>query len=592
AWRSLERQLPFLASALVLFALAVYGFAALREVRNALMAAGRSRLSSVTQQLNGLFQQSAQLRLQEMRSLAARQELAAFLAAPGAANRAAAEAALWPIVGANPQQNTEAVLCDATGAVQLRLGSSALGELAPLPRSPLPGLAPFQVQKGTVFYDSAAGIFGPRRQLLGHLTVRRFLSSPQSAKAINQLIGAGAALLIGNQGGGLWTDMARAVPAPRTDLIAAQKAPVESRSRAGAPVIGRAAAVPGTPWMVWVELDQAVLLAPMQALEGRFAGAGLLVLVLAAAAAWGLSRSITRPIRQMTLTAEAMAGGDFARRVDEPGQSELGRLARAFNHMTRELAASREQLEQRVESRTRELGHALAQLQQAQEELVREEKLAVLGRLASSVGHELRNPLGVMTNAIYYLEIVLREARPEVREYLGILRHEIGLSEKIVGDLLDFARLKPPRLQAFQLPDLVERQIERLGALDGVRIDRRFAADLPAAWADPAQVGQILLNLLTNAAQAVADRAGTITVRGSRRGERLLLEVEDDGAGVPPDIRERIFEPLFTTKARGIGLGLSVSQSLAEANAGSLRLEPAAARRGAVFLLELPAPAP
>ena len=121
--------------------------------------------------------------------------------------------------------------------------------------------------------------------------------------------------------------MARSVPAPPTDVAAVVKAPIAARGRNGAAVIGRAAAVPGTPWRVWVELDQATLLAPMQRLEKRFAAAGLLVLALAAAAAWLLSRSVTRPILEMTRTAEAMAGGDFSRRVEEVGSGELGRLA-------------------------------------------------------------------------------------------------------------------------------------------------------------------------------------------------------------------------------------------------------------------------
>jgi len=590
-WRSLERQLPLLASLLVLGALAVYGYAALREVRNALLAAGRLRLGSVTQQLTGLLQQSAQQRLQEIRGLAARQELGAFLGAPSAANRSAAEAILRPVVGANPQQPTAALLRGAAGAVQLSLASSPLAAAAAAPGDLRPGLTPFQLDHGKVAYDAVAEVVDARRRPVGHLIVRRFLSSPEGAQALNRLIGSGASLLIGNRAGGLWTDMAGAVAPPAADLEAALKGPVESRSRAGGRLIGRAAVVPGSPWIVWVGLDQAGLLAPMRPLEARFAGVGLAVLLLAATAAWGLSRSVTRPIRQLTLSAEAMAGGDFSRRVEEPRQSELGRLARAFHHMTRQLAAARGDLERRVEDRTRELAQVVEQLQRAQEELVHKERMAILGRLASTVGHELRNPLAVMTNAVYYLDMVLGDVPAEIRDYLGILRHEIGMSEKIVGDLLDFARIRSPQPQAVLLPELVRGQIERLGALDGVRIDRELAADLPAAWADPAQVGQILLNLLTNATQAVADRRGTITVRGERRGGLLALAVADDGPGVPRELAERIFEPLFTTKARGIGLGLSVSKSLAEANAGSLRLAPPEAVGGAVFVLELPAAA-
>ena len=95
--------------------------------------------------------------------------------------------------------------------------------------------------------------------------------------------------------------------------------------------------------------------------------------------------------------------------------------------------------------RTAGLEQTLTTLRDTQEQLVRREKLAMLGQLASGVGHELRNPLGVMTNAVYYLEMIQPDAPPDVQEYLGILRAQIGLAEKIVGDLLDFSHIRPPR---------------------------------------------------------------------------------------------------------------------------------------------------
>jgi signal transduction histidine kinase len=255
--------------------------------------------------------------------------------------------------------------------------------------------------------------------------------------------------------------------------------------------------------------------------------------------------------------------------------------------MRRRMVADHQQLEGRVEQRTVELREALARLEQAQQELVRAERLAMLGQLASSVGHELRNPLAVMTNALFYLDMVLEESDPEVRDYLGILRHEIRLSEKIVSDLLDFARLKAPQRERVDLAALVEEQLQRLGLPPSVEIERRLAPGLPAAFADTVQVGQVFLNLAVNAVQAMGEGGGTLTVEGRVDGEGFVqLVVRDQGPGVTPELRERIFEPLFTTKARGIGLGLAVSRRLAEANGGELVLldDPG----GAAFALRLP----
>jgi len=251
----------------------------------------------------------------------------------------------------------------------------------------------------------------------------------------------------------------------------------------------------------------------------------------------------------------------------------MGFLADAFNGMANQIDESHHALEDRVVARTSELQSALGELRETQETLVRKEKLAMLGLLAGGVGHELRNPLGVMTNAVYYLEAVLKQAPAEVSEYLGILRTQISLAEKIVGDLLDFARIKPPQFEVVSFKQLVDQQLARAGSLDGVTVTHDFPSDLPRIRVDPVQVGQVLLNLITNALQAMNGNA-TLAFRGRRGANGFVqLEVIDTGSGITPEQMGKLFEPLFTTKARGIGLGLAVSRSLVQANGGAISAE-------------------
>ncbi|MFI5078401.1 MAG: sensor histidine kinase, partial [Vicinamibacteria bacterium] len=226
------------------------------------------------------------------------------------------------------------------------------------------------------------------------------------------------------------------------------------------------------------------------------------------------------------------------------------------------------------------------QLHETQEQLVRREKLAMLGQLSSGVGHELRNPLGVMTNAGYYLEMIQPDAPPDVREYLGILRAQIGLAEKIVGDLLDFSRIRPPRRDVVAVADVVAVQQARLNVPAGVSVQVDVPEGLPRVSADAVQIGQILFNLLVNAIQALEGRGGAVRVGSSVADGHVRLHLQDDGPGVPAELRAKVFEPLFTTRARGIGLGLAVSRSLAEANGGTLTLDES--ERGARFTLSLP----
>jgi signal transduction histidine kinase len=263
--------------------------------------------------------------------------------------------------------------------------------------------------------------------------------------------------------------------------------------------------------------------------------------------------------------------------------------------MAQQVGDATHALEARVADRTRELRHALEGLQAAQDELVKRERLAILGQLAGGVGHELRNPLGVMTNALYYLEAVLTDVPPTVGEYLGILRTQIGLSERIVTDLLDFARVKSPERQETPLEQLVNDQLARIAMPPNIHIESVFPSDLPAVCVDRVQMGQVVLNLITNAVQAMvgsrapAETAGNLLLRGRvLETHQVELQVRDSGPGIAPEHLEKIFEPLFTTKARGIGLGLAVSRTLARANGGDITVtsQPGA---GARFSLTLPA---
>jgi signal transduction histidine kinase len=219
---------------------------------------------------------------------------------------------------------------------------------------------------------------------------------------------------------------------------------------------------------------------------------------------------------------------------------------------------------------------------------VQRERLATLGQVSGGIGHELRNPLGVMSNAVYYLEATLRDAPPKAREYLGVLRRQIATTEQIVTNLLGFARAKPPLRQAIHPEALVEEQLARVAVPPSIRVERQLECDLPAVSADPVQVGQVLVNVLTNAVQAMEEGGGVMTVRATR-GENgtVRITVQDTGSGVPAELADRIFEPLFTTKARGMGLGLAVSRTLARVNGGDLYVNNGVPR-GAAFTLELP----
>lgn len=210
---------------------------------------------------------------------------------------------------------------------------------------------------------------------------------------------------------------------------------------------------------------------------------------------------------------------------------------------------------------------------QMQEQLLRQEKLAALGELAAGISHELRNPLGSIRNTAYLLRMILEPDDPQIEEILTIMEKEIDRSTAIVTALLDYARSKPPDLKPVAINDILERTLASIFIPEEISLVIQFGKGLPVLMADPIQLNQVFENLIYNAIQAMPD-GGCLTVRSERcQDDRLLVTIDDTGVGIPPQDQAKIFKPLFTTKARGIGLGLSIVQTLVNGHGGTIECE-------------------
>lgn len=420
-------------------------------------------------------------------------------------------------------------------------------------------------------------------RVIGHVVQwRRVSRVTQSLTTISDLMGRSAILLLGNADGTALTEFEDTLRPPviRDSAMARQARGVNTRV---------SATIPGTPWAFFVEYPNAVILQPLRVLSWQSLLVAAAVLIVALLAGMVLSGRMTKSLADLTTTAEFIAAGDLTRRPhDIDRRDEIGRLARSFGTMADRVHASHAEMEQRIQSRTADLQSALSQLRDTQDELVRKEKLATIGQLASSVGHELRNPLGVMANAVYILERTMEAPSPKAKQYLELLNTQIRLSERIVSDLLDSTRSKSPQRRRVSVRPLLTEQLGRVPIPTNVHVEIAVDDRLPEIEVDPDQIGQILVNLFTNAAQAMDNQPGVLSIHARNGDGRVHIDVRDTGPGVPPTLTDKIFEPLYTTKARGIGLGLSVSRSLATANQGSLTVvnHPGG---GAVFTLDLPA---
>ncbi|HEV8266251.1 MAG TPA: PAS domain S-box protein [Gemmatimonadales bacterium] len=366
---SIERKVPLFVSAVLVAVGIVLSGAAYEEARRAARLIASARLERATAELADLFQRSTTQRRTETATLAADPAVRALVASGGRRGQAPALQALRRVAAENAP--TAAVeVWDASGHRLLRSGDSALtAAAAPPPGSDSAQVGPLRLARDTVLHYEVRARVVDHGQALGQVVqLRRIAMSPQARQTISGLIGGDITLLLGNAGGDPWTDLGIVLPAPPPEVRAARGT---TEYRRGEPKLGAATPVRGTPWMLVVEFSRDQVFSPAEAFLERMALIASAVVLLGALAAWSVSRRITTPLRQLSVAAEAIAGGDLTQRVEAPTRDELGRLAHSFNAMAEQVGRAHHDLEAQVAERTRELESATRQLEQTSEERYR-----------------------------------------------------------------------------------------------------------------------------------------------------------------------------------------------------------------------------
>ncbi len=246
-----------------------------------------------------------------------------------------------------------------------------------------------------------------------------------------------------------------------------------------------------------------------------------------------------------------------------------------------ELRALNEELEVRVEARTREL-------RSAQAELSRQERLATLGQLTATVSHELRNPLGTMRTSTHLVRKLAVGEDARLEEAVARLDRGITRCDRIIDELLDFTRISDPELQVFPLDDWLGRQLDELEVPEAVTLNREPGLPNIALPFDPDRLRRALVNVYDNACQALAENlavGGTITVATRGQDGYVAITVTDNGPGIAPEALPRIFEPLFSTKNFGVGLGMAVVNQVLEQHGGKVEIDSAAGHGTEIRLL-------
>ncbi len=366
----------------------------------------------------------------------------------------------------------------------------------------------------------------------------------------------------------------------------------------GERVLGAFAEVTELGWVVYIQRSVSVAYQASDDMLKRTWRMMLIVTVFVLFLGYAVSLVITQPIQALREAAIKLGEGDFDYLPDlSMPNDEIGELAHTFMQMSEslkvktaeimsakvELERLNRSLENRVESRTREL-------KSAQDELIKKERLAAIGQMASVVGHEIRNPLAVINNSIYFIKTknnAMPNPEPKVIKHIAIIESEIRQANGIIDEILGFARTRELNPKIMHVNSYLEDLTMSFPIPPHVELVKNLAPENPVVSIDPDEMAQAIRNLMKNGIEVMPEN-GKLYVRSEMaEGGMVRIDVEDTGCGMPKETADKIFAPFFTTKARGTGLGLAVVKKVADRHKGRVEVS-SVVGKGTCFRLFLP----
>ncbi len=304
-----------------------------------------------------------------------------------------------------------------------------------------------------------------------------------------------------------------------------------------------------------------------------------------------LTRVVNRPIDKLLAATKEAAQGNLNQSVSIRSHDELGELSNSFNNMISELKRSRDAIEEWTQTLEHRVQERTQELQRIQGQLVRAGKMVALGELAAGVAHEINNPLtGVLTFSSLMLKKV-DEAHPWKKDLENIVQ-QTTRCRNIVRGLLDFARQRKPDKKQWDIHTIIDQTVtlvENQARFQNIKINKEFRKDMPSLFIDADQLQQVFMNIIINAADAMAGDGGALTIKTSVENGIAEVSFTDTGCGMSEEHLSKLFAPFFTTKevGKGTGLGLAISYGIVQSHNGDIDVE-SEVGKGSTFRIKLP----
>jgi signal transduction histidine kinase len=597
---SLRVRLPLLICASIGVCLVAFLSVSSQQVERALLGAAHARAVAASDQLANLLTQAGQQQMTEAHRVAQDAAVGGYLEQP---SDAGAERARLRLVSLASAGQPAVELWDNAGHRRLLAEPAKSDRPVPtLPPSEPPsaeGVSAFRAFGPVVSWTLVVAVpavvpggGGQPPPPRGFIVSRRVLANAASSEAISRLVGAGAMIKLGDVSSGVWSDLSKLVPRPAVEVRPGVV--LDDRAPDGQRLVGSASRVRGTPWLVLVEFPRAAVVAPARAFAVRMLMVALLLVLGAAAAAYVIGARITTPLGQLTRAAEAIAHGRFGEQVDTGRRDEIGRLAAAFQAMSTEVQAARQQLETRVEERTRAISGLNTELESRVADL--KGLSAELESFSYSVSHDLRAPLRHIAGFAALLQKRAGDALDaEAGRYLRTIVESAARMGRLVDDLLAFSRMGRMEMLHNQvnLDDLVRDVVQEVSQDAADRRIRWTTHPLPTVAGDPAMLRLVFANLVANAVKYTRPRELAeieIGAQPSANGERVVY-VRDNGVGFDMTYVDKlfgVFQRLHgADQFEGTGIGLANVRRIVQRHGGRSWAE-GAIDRGATFFVSLP----
>lgn len=340
-----------------------------------------------------------------------------------------------------------------------------------------------------------------------------------------------------------------------------------------------------------IGMSEAAIFVLRNKLMRIFIIAVLLSIILALVIGFLMGGRIVKSIEKLRQGIAAVNKGDFEQRVELHSKDEIEELADFFNQMTVQIKTARQQLEGYTKDLENKVIQRTAQLEAVHKVLLENEKMAAMGKMALVLSHELKNIFAGIQTSTYYLRGKIVKDHPELAKSFKDLEYEVNYANGILENVLRFSRPRKLILVDLDINLIIEEilstfSFQKMFKDNNIEIIRDLDSGLPSIKADGIQIKEVILNIIINAVQAMPN-GGRLTIVTKKDAGFIRIELIDTGVGIPKEVLENLFAPFFTTKNRGLGLGLCISKEIVEAHKGRIEVE-TQLNKGSKFIISLP----